>query len=233
MAGAFLLSSRKEKHLAYGTKRRSPPPPVLSQIKYEHRVVKDVVPKLVVVPPYEYRVYGSIQGLGHEMYNGFMVVKQIVPDQFGSWDRYVPVAHAMSVTVSASDEIDVIQVDAAVQAVHAILTQSDVLEYYVKETTEILHSMLMSPDANDMDVLEVYYDAHAEFAYVSLESMDTHTRSWWVPRCGTCYSRHWDDEPHDYRDDAFDEIQLVTSQVFNLRLAHDGSFLIESIHAYQ
>lgn len=233
MAGAFLLSSRKEKRLAYSTKRRSPPPPVLSQIKYEHRAIEEIVPKIVVLPPYEYQVYGSVQGRGIEMYNGFVVVKQIVPDQFGSWDRYVAVAHAISVTVSASDEIDVIHVDTAVKAVHAILTQSDILEYFAKEPTEVLHSILLAPDQIDMDVLEAYYDGHAEFSYVSTESMETHPHYWWIPRCGTCYSRHWDSESHDYRDDAYDEIQLVTSQLFSLRLAGDGSFMVEAIHAYQ
>ena len=233
MAGAFLLSSRKEKRLAYGTKRRTPPPPVLSQIKYEQKVVKEVTPTIIVLPPFEYRVYGSIKSLGIDMYNGFIVVKQIVPDQNGSWNRYIAVAHVISVTVSASDQIDTIQVNVAVQAVHAILTQSNMLEYFVKEPTEIMHSVLLAPDANDGYLLEAYYYAHTEFSYASLESMETNTQYWWVPRCRTCYSRHWDSDPHDYRDDAYDDIQLLTSQLFSLRLAEDGSFIVESIHAYQ
>jgi hypothetical protein len=233
MAGAFLLSSRKEKRLAYGTKRRRPPPPVLSQIQYEQQAVRTQLPTLCVVPPYEYRVYGTVQGAGLEMYNGFMIVSQIAPDNIGSWSNYARVKHTLSITVNASDEVDVIQTDVAVQAVHAMITQTDMIEYFSKEITEIMHSVLLSPDENDPYVMDAYYDAHQEFSYESLESMEVNQHFWWVPRCSQCYSRHWDDVKHDYRDDAYEEIQLVSSQLFSMRLGDDGSFIVESIHPYQ
>lgn len=240
MAGAFLLSSRKEKRLAKATKRRKTlpqPTRLIARSQYEARQRRGGIK--TVRPPFMYVVHGSVDGANVEMYNGYVEIFQLaVNDEAPNapWNDPVPVMHLLSVTVHISDEIATMTVDTVVAALEALITQTDILRTMLPEPTDVLHSVMLEPEMQDPYLVNLYYDAHVEFTYERYDARAMHTPYWWVRRCRKCYRKHRSDQPHageGNMDDAFDDMQLITSQLVEMRLTDAGDFIVESIHPYQ